>query len=91
MRVSRQFLNLDGSPLDIAVTLARGGRSGLHAKIDRGAWKSAKLQGEWAMESSFADSRGELHVQVGELGDLDHRLGRCSGQQRRVGVVGDDL
>ncbi len=67
---------LDSSPLDIAVTLARVGRSGLRAKIERGAWKSAKLEGEWSMESSFADSRGQLHVQVGELGDLDHLLGR---------------
>jgi translocation and assembly module TamB len=67
---------LDGSPLDLAVTLARAGRTGLHAKIERGAWKSAKLDGEWSMESTFADSHGQLHVNVGELGDLDHLLGR---------------
>ena len=67
---------VDGSPLDIAVTLARAGRAGLRAKIDRGAWKSAKLQGDWLMESTLADSRGQLHVQVGELGDLDHLIGR---------------
>jgi translocation and assembly module TamB len=67
---------LDGSPLDLAVTLARAGRNGLHAKIERGAWKSAKLDGEWSMESTFADSHGQLHVNVGELGDLDHLLGR---------------
>jgi translocation and assembly module TamB len=66
----------DGSPLDIAVTLARAGRAGLRAKIDRGAWKSAKLQGDWLMESTLADSRGQLQVQVGELGDLDHLIGR---------------
>jgi translocation and assembly module TamB len=68
--------SLDGSPLDIAATLARTGRSGLRAKIERGAWKSAKLDGEWSMESTFADSRGQVHVNVGELGDLDHLLGR---------------
>jgi translocation and assembly module TamB len=67
---------VDGSPLDIAVTLARAGRAGLRAKIDRGAWKSAKLQGDWLMESTLAESRGQLHVQVGELGDLDHLIGR---------------
>jgi translocation and assembly module TamB len=67
---------VDGSPLDIAVTLARAGRAGLRAKIDRGAWKSANLQGDWLMESTLADSRGQLHVQVGELGDLDHLIGR---------------
>jgi translocation and assembly module TamB len=68
--------SLDGSPLDIAATLARAGRSGLRAKIERGAWKSAKLDGEWSMESTFADSRGQVHVDVGQLGDLDHLLGR---------------
>jgi translocation and assembly module TamB len=67
---------LDGSPLDLAVSLARVGRRGLHAKIERGAWKSAKLDGEWSMESTFADSHGQVEVLVGELGDLDHLLGR---------------
>jgi translocation and assembly module TamB len=67
---------LDGSPLDLAVTLARVGRRGMHAKIDRGAWKSAKLEGEWSMASTLADSHGQLHVSVGELGDLDHLLGK---------------
>jgi translocation and assembly module TamB len=68
--------SLDGSPLDIAATLARAGRSGLNAKIERGAWKSAKLDGQWSMESTFADSRGQVHVDVGQLGDFDHLLGR---------------
>ena len=67
---------LDGAPLDLAVTLARAGRKGLHAKIERGAWKSAKLDGEWSMESTFADSRGQIQLHIGELGDLDHLLGR---------------
>jgi translocation and assembly module TamB len=66
----------DGSPLDVAVTLARAGRAGLRARIDRGAWKSAKLQGDWLMESTLAESRGQLHIEVGELGDLDHLIGR---------------
>ena len=68
--------SLDGSPLDLAVTLARAGRKGLQAKIERGAWKSAKLEGEWSMESTFADSRGRVDLHVEELGDLDHLLGR---------------
>jgi translocation and assembly module TamB len=67
---------LDGSPLDIAATLARAGRNGLRAKIERGTWKSAQLDGEWSMESTFADSHGQVDVHVGELGDLDHLLGR---------------
>lgn len=67
---------LDGSPLDLAVTLARVGRGGLRADIERGTWKSARLEGDWSMESTLADSRGQLHVHVGELGDLDQLLGR---------------
>jgi translocation and assembly module TamB len=67
---------LDDSPLDLAVTVARAGRKGLHATIERGTWKSAKLDGEWSMESTFADSHGQVNVHVGELGDLDHLLGR---------------
>ena len=35
---------LDGSPLDVAATLARAGRSGLRAKIERGAWKSVIIR-----------------------------------------------
>ncbi len=69
--------SLDGAPLDLAVTLARAGRKGLHAKIERGAWKSAKLEGEWSMDSTFADSHGQVHLNVGELGDLEHLLGRA--------------
>jgi translocation and assembly module TamB len=68
--------SLDGSPLDLAVTLARAGREGLHAKIERGTWKSANLDGDWSMESTFADSHGQINVHVGELGDLNHLLGR---------------
>jgi translocation and assembly module TamB len=67
---------LDGAPLDLAVALARVGRTGLHAKIERGTWKSAKLDGDWSMESTLADSRGQVHVHVGELGDVGHLLGR---------------
>ena len=66
---------VDGSPLELAASLARVGRSGLRAQIERGEWKSARLAGDWAMESTFADSRGQLQVHVGELADLDHLLG----------------
>jgi translocation and assembly module TamB len=67
---------LDGAPLDLVVALSRVGRTGLHAKIERGTWKSAKLDGDWSMESTLADSRGQVHVHVGELGDLGSLLGR---------------
>lgn len=65
---------VDGSPLELAASLARAGRHGLHAHIERGEWKSAKLAGDWDMESEFADSRGQVQLHVGELADLDHLL-----------------
>lgn len=66
---------IDGSPLELAASLARGAGRGLHAQIERGEWKSAKVAGDWAMQSSFADSRGQVQLHVGDLADLDHLLG----------------
>jgi translocation and assembly module TamB len=66
---------VDGSPLDLAASLARGNRNGLRATVQRGEWKSAHLEGEWAMESSIADSRGQIRLKVGQLGDFDRLLG----------------
>lgn len=67
--------SLDGSPLELVASLARGARHGLRAQIERGEWKSAKLAGDWAMQSTFADSHGQVQLHVGDLADLDHLLG----------------
>ena len=65
---------LDGSPLELAASLERGSRSGLRANIQRAAWKSAHLEGELAMESSIDDTRGQLRLKVGQLGDFENLL-----------------
>ena len=65
---------LDGSPLELAASLERGARSGLRANIQRAAWKSAQLEGEFAMESSIADTRGQLRLKVGQLTDFENLL-----------------
>jgi translocation and assembly module TamB len=52
-----------------------GARGGLRVGIQHGTWKSGRLEGEVSMESSIADSRGEIRLQVGELSDFSHLLG----------------
>jgi len=66
---------VDGSPLELSASLARLGRRGLRATVQRGEWKSARLAGEWSMQSTFADSRGHVELHVGDLADLNHLLG----------------
>jgi translocation and assembly module TamB len=66
---------LDGAPLDLAASLARAGRTGLSARIERGEWKSVHLEGWWAMQSGIADSRGKIYVNVGHLADFNGLLG----------------
>jgi translocation and assembly module TamB len=66
---------LDGAPLDLDASLARAGRMGLSARVERGEWKSAHLEGWWAMQSGIADSRGKIHLKVGRLADFNDLLG----------------
>lgn len=67
--------DLDGSPLVLAASLAGTGRTGLRATIERGEWKSARLAGEWAMPTSFADTQGHAQLHIGDLADLNRLLG----------------
>jgi translocation and assembly module TamB len=76
---------LDGSPIDLAGSLARAGRTGLTARVERGEWKSVHLDGSWAMQSSVADSRGAVHVKVGQLADFND----LSGADLHGGLVGN--
>jgi translocation and assembly module TamB len=66
---------VDGSPLTLSASLQRNGRKGFEASIRRGEWKSARADGEMSMSSSIDDARGHLHVEVGQLADLDRLLG----------------
>jgi translocation and assembly module TamB len=66
---------VDGSPLELAASLERGGRNGLRASVQDASWKSAHLNGELVMESSIADSHGQARLRLGQLSDLDPLLG----------------
>ena len=65
---------LDGSPLELAASLERGARGGLRVSIQRGVWKSARLEGELAMESGIADTHGQIRLQVSQLTDFESLL-----------------
>ncbi|MGD0504892.1 MAG: translocation/assembly module TamB domain-containing protein [Steroidobacteraceae bacterium] len=67
--------NVDGSPLTLSASLQRNGRKGFEGSIRRGDWKSARADGEMSMSSSIDDARGHVHLEVGQLADLDRLLG----------------
>ena len=66
---------LDGAPLNLDVALGRGAHEGLHAVIHHAEWKSAHLEGEMDVARGLADSRGQLHLRLAQLHDLDRILG----------------
>ena len=70
---------LDAAPLTIDASLERDARRGVHAVVRQADWKSAHAEGNMAVESSIAESRGQLHLSVGNLGDLDRLLGMHIG------------
>ena len=66
---------VDGSPLTLSVSLKRNGGRGFEGSIRRGEWKSAHADGEMSMTSGIDDARGHLHLEVGQLADLDRLVG----------------
>jgi translocation and assembly module TamB len=66
---------LDGSPLDVEVDLERSQGGSLRAVIRRADWKSAHADGEMTLPPDFAQSRGQLHLKMEQLRDLQHVLG----------------
>jgi translocation and assembly module TamB len=66
---------LDGSPLDLSISLERGARRGARAVVRRGTWKSARLEGDVAIETGIADSRGQIRLLVTQLADFDRLVG----------------
>jgi translocation and assembly module TamB len=67
---------VDGAPLTLSASLERGaGRKGFQGSIRRGEWKSAHADGDMSFASGIDDARGHLHVEVGQLADLDRLLG----------------
>ena len=66
---------VDGSPLTLSASLQRNGGKGFEGSIRRGEWKSAHADGRMSMTSSIDDARGHLHLEVGQLADLDRLVG----------------
>ncbi len=67
--------NVDGAPLELSVAMAHDRRGGLRTTIHHADWKSAHLEGEFDLEPVIGNSRGEVRMQLGQLGDLDRILG----------------
>jgi translocation and assembly module TamB len=70
---------LDGSPLTLAASWQRNGRKGFEGSIRRGEWKSAHADGAVSYASGIDDARGHMHLEVGQLADLDRLLGTHLG------------
>lgn len=66
---------VDGSPLSVNASLQRNGRNRFEGTIRQGEWKSAHAEGEMSFASGIDDARGHLHVEIGQLADLDRLLG----------------
>ena len=66
---------IDGAPLKVDAALERGTHRALHALVRQADWKSAHLEGEMDIAPAVADSRGEMRLRLGRLGDLDRLLG----------------
>ncbi len=67
--------NVDGAPLELSVALAHDPRGGVRATIHHADWKSAHLEGEFDLEPVIGNSRGQVRMRLGQLGDLDRILG----------------
>ena len=67
--------DLDGAPLELNASLERTGNDVFHAMIHRADWKSAHIDGDITTGAQVARARGNLHLRMSQLGDLDRLLG----------------
>jgi translocation and assembly module TamB len=67
--------DLDGAPLQLNVSLERGGGDVVHAIIHRADWKSAHIDGDLASGADIQKASANLHLRMSQLGDLDRLLG----------------
>ncbi|HEY1312682.1 MAG TPA: translocation/assembly module TamB domain-containing protein, partial [Steroidobacteraceae bacterium] len=66
---------LDGAPVDVDVVVERAQAGAVRAVIHRAAWKSVHADGDINVAPAFAQSHGQLNLQMGQLGDLQDLLG----------------
>jgi translocation and assembly module TamB len=66
---------LDGAPLLLNVSLDRGKGDEVRALIQHADWKSAHIDGDLTSGANVAQARGNLHLRMSQLADLDRLLG----------------
>jgi translocation and assembly module TamB len=66
---------LDGAPLLLNVSLERGKGGEVRALIQHADWKSAHIDGDLTSGADVAQARGNLHLRMSQLADLDRLLG----------------
>ncbi len=67
--------SLDGAPLSVDVAMERSTPGSVRVLVRRADWKSAHADGDMTVAASGAQSHGQLHLQIRDLGDLQHLLG----------------
>ncbi len=66
---------LDGAPLRIDAALDRGRDDELRVQVRKAEWKSAHIDGDVTANAALTQSHGQLHLNIGQLGDFDRLLG----------------
>ena len=77
---------LDGAPLDVDVTLARGPESAFHADIRQASWKSARASGNVLVPGGSAPAHGQMTLTIEQLGDLQNIIGSKLGGSMSANV-----
>ncbi|HEX2788956.1 MAG TPA: translocation/assembly module TamB domain-containing protein [Steroidobacteraceae bacterium] len=67
---------LDESPLHLTASVERDAAGTLATRIERGDWKSARLDGALRVDAKGVDPEGRLELHVARLEDLDRLLGQ---------------
>jgi translocation and assembly module TamB len=70
---------LDGAPLAVDVTLARGPKAAFHADIREASWKSARASGDVTVPGGNAPAHGQVSLSIEQLADLQNLLGTKLG------------
>jgi translocation and assembly module TamB len=78
---------LDGAPLAIDVTLARGPGSAFHADIRQASWKSARANGNVTVPGGSAPAHGQMALTIDQLADLQNLLGMKLGGSLAASVA----
>ncbi len=66
---------VDGAPLNVDAAIERSGARDFRVLVHHADWKSAHIEGDVASDMELTQSRGQLQLRLGDLGDLNHLLG----------------